>query len=88
VYGVWWLGEVIGRTDGDKINSFHDGQYEKIRLWGIDCPENNQDFGTKAKRFSSILVFAKAVEVESLNIDRYGWTKVLVRMGDTLVKRR
>jgi endonuclease YncB( thermonuclease family) len=29
----------------------------KIRLEGIDCPELGQDFGTRAKQFTSGMVF-------------------------------
>jgi len=53
--------------------------------WGIDCPEKGQDFGTKAKHATSILVFAKVIEVEPATTDRYGRTVPFVRVGDTLV---
>lgn len=80
-----WSGEVVGVTDGDSITVLHDGRGEQIRMWGIDCPEKNQDFGTKAKHATSILVFAKMVEVEPVTTDRYGRTVAFVRVGDTLV---
>ena len=57
----------------------------KIRLWGIDCPEKGQDFGTKARQAASIVVFAKAVEIEPVTTDRYGRTVAFVRVGNTLV---
>lgn len=72
-------------SDGDSITVLHDGRQEHIRLWGIDCPEMHQDFGTKAKRATSILVFAKLVEVEPVTTHRYGRTVALVRVGDTLL---
>jgi endonuclease YncB( thermonuclease family) len=53
--------------------------------WGIDCPETRQDFGTKAKKLTSTLVFSKAVDVEPVTRDRYGRTVAFVRVGDTLV---
>ena len=80
-----WSGKVVGIIDGDSIKVLHDGRQEQIRLWGIDCPEKNQDFGTKAKYATSILVFAKVVDVESVTADRYGRTVAFVRVGDTLV---
>jgi micrococcal nuclease len=70
-----WSGKVVGVTDGDTITVLHDRQPEKIRLWGVDCPEKGQDFGTKAKQATSIMVFAKVVEVEPMTIDRYGRTE-------------
>ena len=80
-----WSGKVIGVIDGDSIKVLHDGRQEQIRLWGIDCPEKNQDFGTKAKQATSTLVFAKTVEVEPVTIDRYARTVAFVRVGDILV---
>jgi endonuclease YncB( thermonuclease family) len=72
-------------ADGDTITVLHNGQPEKIRFWGIDCPEKNQDFGTKAKHITSILTVAKLVEVEPVTVDRYGRTAAFVRVGDTVV---
>jgi endonuclease YncB( thermonuclease family) len=80
-----WSGKVVGVIDGDSIKVLHDGRQEQIRLWGIDCPEKNQDFGTKAKQATSTLVFAKTVEVEPVTTDRYGRTVAFVRVGVTLV---
>lgn len=65
-----WSGNVIGVTDGDSITVLHDGRQEQIRLWGIERPEKNQDFGTKAKQATSTLVFGKFVEVEPATTDR------------------
>jgi micrococcal nuclease len=72
---------------GGNITVLHDVRGEEIRLWGIDCREKNQDFGTKAKHATSILVFAKIVGVESVTIDRYGRTVAFVRLGDILVNQ-
>jgi endonuclease YncB( thermonuclease family) len=48
------------------------GRAVKIRLEGIDCPELGQDFGTRAKQFTSGMVFGKDVEVKEDNLDMYG----------------
>ena len=82
-----WSGKVVGVIDGDTITVLHNGLGEKIRLWGIDCPEKNQDFGTKAKHTTSILTFAKVVEVESVTVDRYGRTVAFVRVADAFVNK-
>jgi endonuclease YncB( thermonuclease family) len=70
---------------GDSITVLHDKHPEKIRLWGIDCPEKGQDFGNRAKQLTSTLVFSKVVEIEPVTKDRYGRTVVFVKVGDTLV---
>ena len=47
--GAAWQGKVVGVSDGDTITVMHNGREEKIRLYGADCSEKNQDFGMKAK---------------------------------------
>lgn len=69
-----WSGKVVGVTDGDSITVMHDGKGEKIRLYGIDCPEKRQAYGKKAKQFTSEMVFKKIVNVKPITKDRYGRT--------------
>ena len=78
-----WSDKCVGVTDGDTIKVMHNGKAEKIRLYGIDCPEKNQPFGKKAKWFASDLVFKKIVEVNALNKDCYGRTIAWVYIGNT-----
>ena len=67
-----WSGKVIGIADGDTITVLRDKEQVRIRLYGIDCPEGGQAFGTKAKQFTSGMVFGEVVEVEPVDTDRYG----------------
>jgi micrococcal nuclease len=83
-----WSGKVVGVTDGDTITVLHAGRGEKIRLYGIDCPEKGQAFGTKAKQATSTLVFGKVVEVALLDVDRYGRTVAFVWVADILVNEK
>jgi endonuclease YncB( thermonuclease family) len=69
-----FTGKVIGVHDGDDITVLRDGYPEKVRLYGIDCPELGQDFGTKAKKTTSELCFGKTVTVKVREYDRYGRT--------------
>jgi micrococcal nuclease len=64
----------VGINDGDTISVMKYGRAIKIRLEGIDCPELGQDFGTRARRFTSDMVFGKIVEVKEYNQDIYGRT--------------
>ena len=76
-------GKVIGIQDGDSITLLLDNHVQlKVRLEGIDCPENNQDFGTKAKLFTSDLAFSKYVTVHKSGVDRYGRTLGYVILPD------
>jgi micrococcal nuclease len=65
-------GKVVGISDGDTIRVMRQGRAERIRLFGIDCPESRQAFGTKAKQFTSSLAFGRTVTVNSKGTDRYG----------------
>lgn len=69
-----WSGKCVAVSDGDTIKVMHLGKAERIRLYGIDCPERKQPFGTKAKWFASDLVFRRVVEVKPTATDRYGRT--------------
>src|SRR2546426_709117 len=75
-----FTGRVVGVSDGDTIKVLHNGKAEKIRLYGIDCPEKGQAYGTRAKQFTSELVFGKAVTVKNHSLDRYGRT-----IGDVII---
>jgi endonuclease YncB( thermonuclease family) len=66
--------KVIGIKDGDTIELLKDGKPLTVRLQGVDCPEKNQDFGTRARQFTSDLVFGKNVGLVVHDIDRYGRT--------------
>ena len=76
-----WQGKVVGVSDGDTISVMHNGKDEKIRIYGVDCPEKHQDFGQKAKKFTSSMVYGKMVEVEPVTTDRYGRTVGLVSVN-------
>jgi endonuclease YncB( thermonuclease family) len=82
-----WSGKVVGVTDGDTITALHEGRGERIRLYGIDCPEKRQAFGSKAKQATSLLTFRKVAKVEAVDRDRYGRTVALVTVGTTLVNQ-
>lgn len=67
-----WTGEVVGIADGDTIMVLKGKSTVKIRLYGIDCPEKGQAFGTKAKQFTAEMVFRKFVQIKPVDQDRYG----------------
>lgn len=64
-------GKVVAVADGDTITVLENGTHYRIRLFGIDPPERRQDFGTRARRFASGLVFGKQVRVIKQDVDRY-----------------
>ncbi len=76
----WVVGCVV--SDGDTITVLQNGKGERIRLHGIDCPEKRQAFGTRAKQFTSTLVFGNTVTVQVVDRDRYGRTVGVVLLPD------
>lgn len=67
-----FAGRVVGISDGDTIRVLRDGAEAKVRLHGVDCPESNQDFGSRARQFTSEACFGETVTVEVRDTDRYG----------------
>ena len=85
--GDTYTGKCVGVTDGDTVSVLKAGKAAKIRLEGIDCPEMGQDFGTRAKQFTSELVFGKQVQVKEYYPDRYGRMVARVLVGGQDVSR-
>ena len=51
-------------------------------MFGIDCPEKKQDFGTQAKVYASNLCFEKIVSVTDKGRDKYRRTLGIVILPD------
>ncbi len=84
-YAETITGYVVGIADGDTITVLDaNRQQHKIRLAGIDAPENTQAFGDSSKQNLAAMVFNKTVAVEWDKQDRYGRTvgKVIVNGVD------
>jgi micrococcal nuclease len=64
VKGASLFGKVIEINDGDAITIFNMNRPVRVRLMGIDAPENDQSFGDVAKKHLSDLVYDKFVSVE------------------------
>lgn len=80
--------KVVGVHDGDSITVLSSSNQQiKVRLEGIDCPELKQDFGQKAKQYTSSLCFQKQVRIVTTGKDRYGRTLAFVYVGNTCINR-
>lgn len=66
-----FTGPVVSVPDGDTIEVLHNQRPSRIRLSGIDCPENGQAYGKKAKQAVSALVFGKQVTLQTYGKDKY-----------------
>jgi micrococcal nuclease len=77
-----FTGEVVSVLDGDTIEVMHNGKAQRVRLYGIDCPEKGQPFGNNAKQAASTLVFAMEVTLEIHGKDKYGRILADVLLAD------
>jgi len=84
-FALSWEGKVVGLNDGDTIHVMHNEKAERIRLYGVDCPESHQDYGERAKQFTSNMVFGKIVNVKSIDTDRYKRTVGIVDINGKIV---
>ena len=75
--------KVVGVHDGDTITVYDGREQTRIRLDGIDCPENGTDYSQRAKQFTSDLVFGKQVRIEGKETDRYGRLVARVKVDGT-----
>lgn len=81
-------GKVVKIKDGDTIVILSDGKETTIRFADIDCPEKNQPFGMKAKKFVSDLCFSKEVEIKNDGTkDRYGRLIGTVILNRTIINK-
>ena len=78
--------EVIRVLDGDTIEVLHEKKPERIRLYGIDCPEKGQAFGQKAKQATSSFL-CKRVRIETHGRDKHRRTLGTVFDGDRNVNQ-
>lgn len=77
-------GRVVGVADGDTFTLLtKDKRQIKVRVAAIDCPEKSQDFGQKAKQFTSDQIYNKTIKIDSLSRDRYGRVIANVYLNDS-----
>ena len=69
-----WPGRVVTVTDGDTlvVEPEFGGDRVKVRLHGIDAPEQKQPYGEVSKGFVIDIALFKSVEIEETARDRYG----------------
>lgn len=72
-------GKVVSIADGDTFTMLTTSNKQvKVRLYGIDCPERAQNFGTVARQELSALVFGQLVRIDKKDKDQYGRTIAVV----------
>jgi endonuclease YncB( thermonuclease family) len=85
LFALAWSGRVVGVEDGDTLTVRRGREKVAVRLYGIATLEKDQDFGKKAKQFTSEMVLRKVVKVEIPYRDRHGQTAAVVRAKDVIL---
>ena len=76
-------GTAVKVADGDTFTLLDSNNKQiKIRLYGIDCPERGQDYGSVATKFLGDKLKSGAIKVKIMDIDRYGRTVGIVYVND------
>lgn len=73
--------QVTQVIDGDTLEVMHQGKRVRVRLWGIDTPEWQQDFSHEARAFTLHRVQGRRVELLSKAWDKYGRLVAMVQVG-------
>ena len=81
-------GTCVGVSDGD---SFHlelpGGERVRVRLFGIDAPEREQEYALQVRKLLGKLIYSKGLRVEIMDIDQYGRYVGKVYAGARYVNR-
>lgn len=82
-------GTVVFVPDGDTItvNTGH-GKHQKVRLYGVDCPELGQPFGKIAAKATADLVLFAPVTLTVVDKDKYNRLVAIVTMRDGRILNR
>lgn len=68
-----WPGKVVHVSDGDTVTVLtEDKRQVRVRLYGVDTPEKGQARGRQASEFTKDLAALRIVDVQEMDVDRYG----------------
>ncbi|EGJ50264.1 thermonuclease family protein [Desulfocurvibacter africanus] len=75
--------KVIKISDGDTLTVLtEDKRQVRVRLFGVDTPEKKQAFGSKATDFTKSIAALQMVDVQEMDVDRYGRLVGKVTLAD------
>ncbi len=79
---VFCQGKIVRVHDGDTVTVLRGGEMLKVRLYGVDAPEEAQKGGAESKHFLADLASFQEVELDVRDKDRYGRSVAIVRLPD------
>lgn len=74
--------QVVSVTDGDSLIVSRSKGTEKVILYGVDCPELKQEFGSEARKFTVDNCFGKTITIKVHGTDNRGRTIADVVLAD------
>jgi len=77
-------GKVVRVADGDTFTLLTEGEQQRIRLYGVDCPERGQPYNRVATSFTKEMLSLGRVKVKEMDVDRYGRIVGMVYIADTI----
>lgn len=80
-YNEVFSADVAKVIDGDTLEVRYQGRKLRVRLFGIDAPEWQQEFSHQAKTFTRQRVLGQRVELRSKAWDKYGRLVAVVHVG-------
>lgn len=80
-YDEVFSADVVKVIDGDTLEVRHQGRTLRVRLFGIDTPEWQQEFSHQAEEFTRQRVERQRVELRSKDQDKYGRLVAVVHVG-------
>lgn len=81
-------GICVGVSDGDSLHlELPDSERVRVRLYGIDAPEKDQECALAARKKLGKLIYDKEIRVEVLDVDKYGRYVGKVYAGARYVNR-
>jgi len=81
---AWVKGIAHDIYDGDTFKLKEGGQIIKVRIYGIDAPETNQEYGAESGKALRELMDGKEIRLRIQNKDVYGRTVGEPWIGDSL----
>ncbi len=81
-------GICVGVSDGDSLHlELPDGERVRVRMYGIDAPEKDQECALAARKKLGKLIYDTEIRVEVLDVDKYGRYVGKVYAGARYVNR-
>lgn len=63
---------VLRVSDGDTVTVDDHGEKRTLRLYGIDAPEKDQEYGMESRQYLYNRIFEKGINIDFISKDRYG----------------